>query len=43
MKLLDTAIMWMATSRKQVTNGRIIAVFSRVNAFYIEYELIKSI
>ena len=31
--LLDTAIMWKSTSRKQVTNRRFIAVISRVNAF----------
>ena len=31
--LLDTVIMWKATSRKQVTNRRFIAVFSLVNAF----------
>ena len=31
--VLDTAIMWMATPRKQVTNRPFIAAFSHVNAF----------
>ena len=36
--VLDTAIMWMATSPKKVTNRLFIAVFSSVNAFLVEFK-----
>ena len=36
--VLDTTIMRMATSQKQVTNRWFIAAFSHVNVFKIEFE-----